>query len=73
MTCQIIKQRNLSNRDAVKVEGEEMRFFWQPFDIVWCMEKRMLTLDAPAAEMTLDCNSLSTKGIFLICAAIHAR
>lgn len=50
-----------------------MRLFWQPFDVVCCMEKRMLSLDAPAVEMTFDSNSLDTKGIFLICAAIHAR
>lgn len=50
-----------------------MRFFGQPFVVVWCMEKRMLSLDAPAVEMTLDCNSLNQKGIFLICAAIQAR
>lgn len=74
MTCQIIKQRNLSNRDAIKVEeGKWNEIFLTPFDIVWCMEKRMLNLAAPAAEMALDCNSLNKKGIFLICTAIQAR
>lgn len=29
MTCQIIKKRNLSNRDAIKVEQEEK---WDFFD-----------------------------------------
>lgn len=75
MTCQIIKQRNLSNRDAIKVEEKDGKwdFFWQPFDVVWYIEKRMLSLDASTAEMTLDCNSLNKKGIFLICAAVQAR
>lgn len=76
MTCQIIKQRNLSNRDAIKVEEKEGKWdfltaFW--YSVGCWKKKRMLSVDAPTAEMALDCNSLNKKGIFLICTAIQAR
>lgn len=74
MNCQIIKQRNLYNRDAIKVEekGERWDFltaFW--YSVVYLKKKKKCSsLDAPTAEMVLDCNSPNEKGIFLICTVI---
>lgn len=50
-----------------------MRFFDSFLMFCGILKKRMLSVDAPTAEMALDCNSLNKKSIFLICTAIQAR
>lgn len=75
MTCEIVKQRNLYNRDAIKVEdkGEKWDFLTAFWYSVVHLKKKFSSLDAPTAEMVLDCNSLNEKGIFLICTVIQVR